>query len=92
LIELRRSSELARAELAQLFTAAYEGYAVPFEVDESRLAHMVGAFDLDLDRSLVAWDGGAALGLANLGLRGDRTWLGGDGVIARARRRGMASD
>jgi ribosomal protein S18 acetylase RimI-like enzyme len=88
-VNLSRSTELTRLELAQLFTTAYEGYYVPFQVDEARLAHMVDAFDLDLDRSLVAWEDGTLVGLANLGLRGERTWLGGVGVIPSARRRGI---
>ena len=70
-MELRPSSELAISELAELFTAAYEDYYVPFQVDEARLAHMIDAYDLALDRSLVAWDGGRPVGLANLGLHTD---------------------
>jgi hypothetical protein len=70
-MELRPSSELAISELAELFTAAYEDYYVPFQVDEVRLTHMVDAYDLALDRSLVAWDGDTPVGLANLGLRGE---------------------
>jgi GNAT superfamily N-acetyltransferase len=88
-IELRRSTELPRAQLARLFTGAYEGYFVPFRVDEARLAHMVDAFDLDLRRSLVAWEGARPVGLANLGLRGERTWLGGVGVVPATRRCGI---
>ena len=87
--ELRPSTELTRSELAQLFTAAYEGYFVPFQVDEARLGHMVDAFDLDLDRSLVAWEQGSSVGLANVGLRDERTWLGGVGVVPSARGRGI---
>jgi acetyltransferase (GNAT) family protein len=62
---------------------------VPFRIDEARLAQMVAAFDLDLGRSLVAWEGEEKVGLANLGLRGERTWLGGVGVVKAARRRGI---
>jgi RimJ/RimL family protein N-acetyltransferase len=89
LVKLRPSTELARPALAELFTAAYEDYYVPFQIDEARLAHMVDAFDLDLDRSLVAWEGEEKVGLANLGLRGERTWLGGVGVVKASRRRGI---
>jgi GNAT superfamily N-acetyltransferase len=88
-MELRPSTELTRRELAELFTAAYEDYYVPFHVDEARLAHMVDVFNLALDRSLVAWEGDTPVGLANLGLRGDRTWLGGVGVVKRHRRSGI---
>ncbi len=89
MIDLRPSAELGRPQLARLFTAAYEGYFVPFQVDETRLAHMVEVFDVDLGRSLVAYDDGIPVGLANLGLRGERSWLGGVGVVASHRRRGI---
>jgi GNAT superfamily N-acetyltransferase len=88
-VELRPSTELTRRRLAELFTAAYEDYYVPFQVDEARLAHMVDAFDLALDRSVVAWDGDTPVGLANLGLRGEQTWLGGVGVVKLQRRSGI---
>jgi GNAT superfamily N-acetyltransferase len=88
-VELRRSTELSRPQLAELFTAAYEGYFVPFQVDEARLAYMVDAFDIDLDRSLVAWEGEEPIGLANLGFRGQRTWLGGVGIVLSHRRQGI---
>jgi GNAT superfamily N-acetyltransferase len=88
-MELRPSTELTRPQLAELFTAAYEDYYVPFQVDEARLAQMVDVFDLDLGRSLVAWDGDTPVGLANLGLRGERSWLGGVGVVEPRRREGI---
>jgi hypothetical protein len=53
-VQLRPSTELTHGELAALFTAAYEGYFVPFAVDEAILRYMVDVFDLDLGRSLVA--------------------------------------
>ncbi|HEY7604999.1 MAG TPA: GNAT family N-acetyltransferase [Gaiellaceae bacterium] len=88
-VRLRPSSDLTHAELAELFTAAYEGYFVPFAVDEATLGYMVDVFDLDLSRSLVAEDGAERLGLANVGLRAARAWLGGVGVVAASRRRGI---
>jgi GNAT superfamily N-acetyltransferase len=88
-VQLRPSTELSHGELAALFTAAYEGYFVPFAVDEATLRYMVDVFDLDLGRSLVAFDDGAPVGLANLGRRGARTWLGGVGVVASRRGEGI---
>ncbi len=87
--ELRPSTGLTTADLAALFTAAYEGYFVPFKLDEAAFEYMVDVFDLDLGRSVVAVDGDAPVGLANLGLRGDRTWLGGVGVVPARRREGL---
>ena len=53
---------------------------------------MVDVLDFDLACSLVALDGDTPVGLANLGLRGDRTWLGGIGVVtARPPPAGSAS-
>lgn len=87
-VQLRASTEFSIAALAELFTAAYEGYYVPFNVDEQALAYMVDAFDLDLAESLVAVEDGTPVGLANLGRRGERTWLGGIGVVRDRRRAG----
>ena len=46
--ELRPSTDFSSGELADLFTAAYEGYFVPFAVDEATFGYMVDVFDLDL--------------------------------------------
>jgi ribosomal protein S18 acetylase RimI-like enzyme len=88
-IELRRSSEFSRRELAAIFTASYQDYFVPFKVDEETLDYMVDVFDLVLAHSLVAVEAGAAVGLANLGRRGERTWVGGVGVIPARRGAGI---
>ena len=72
----------------RIFAAVFDDYLVPFEMDEARLAYMVDAYDLDLTRSLVAVDKGSPIGLANLGLRPGRAWLGGAGVLPAHRRRG----
>jgi ribosomal protein S18 acetylase RimI-like enzyme len=88
-VQHRPSTELSNGELAALFTAAYEGYFVPFAVDEATLEFMVDVFDLDRERSLVAVEDGTAIGLANLGRRGQRTWLGGVGVVPSRRGEGI---
>lgn len=88
-VEFRRSSEFSLAELATVFTASYEGYFIPFVVDEGQLRYMVDVFDLDLSGSLVAVDREPPVGLANLGRRGERTWLGGVGVVPDYRGSGV---
>lgn len=72
-------------ELAALFNAGYEGYVVPFRVDASQLENMIAAWQIDLARSRVAPGEGVAL----LGIRGRRGWIGGLGVVSAARRRGI---
>lgn len=87
-MKLVPASSLPLAELAELFTAGYENYFVPVHVDEPTLAFMVGAWDLDLDRSRVAVGDDGPVGFANLGVRGERGWIGGLGVRVSARRSG----
>jgi len=79
------ASQLSVAELAELFTAGYEGYFVSVHVDEAAMAHFIDAWDLDLERSRVEPGEGVAL----LGVRGDRGWVGGLGVVPSARRKGL---
>jgi GNAT superfamily N-acetyltransferase len=80
-VTFRPSTDFHLAELALLFTASYEGYFIPFVLDETQLGNMVEDFDLDLSRSVVAVERERPVGLANLGRRGERTWLGGVGVV-----------
>jgi ribosomal protein S18 acetylase RimI-like enzyme len=89
-IELRAASAVSTAERVDLFNAAYEGYAIPFRLDEATLHLMTEAFDLDLEASRIAFRDDEPVGLGNLGLRGDQAWIGGVGVIATARRQGIA--
>ncbi len=88
-IELRPASSLELGELAELFTAAYEGYVMPFRIEEPMLRFMVDAYDIDLDASRVAFRDGKPVGLGNLALRGEDGWIGGVGVVLTARRNGI---
>lgn len=74
------------AELAALFTAGYEGYFVPFQVDEPTMRYMVETWDIDLSRSRVV----EGKGFCNLAVRGERGWIGGVGVVPGERRKGLA--
>ena len=85
------ASGFSPAELAALFTASFAGYTVPVEVDEPAFARMVELYDFDLESSRVATRGGRAIGLANLGARGDSGWIGGTGVVPEERRRGFGA-
>ena len=88
-VDLRAASSIDTSELAALFTRAYENYFVPIELDEAALAFMARLFDLDLAASFVALEDGDPVGIVNLGIRGERGWIGGLGVVAQARRRGL---
>jgi ribosomal protein S18 acetylase RimI-like enzyme len=79
------ASALTIDELSALFNAGYEGYVVPFRVDAAQLGNMIAAWHIDLARSRVSPGEGVAL----LGIRGDRGWIGGLGVVPAARRHGL---
>ena len=87
--ELRSAHSLSPDKRTTLFNAAYEGYLLPFHVDEQQLAFMDDSFDLDLDASRIAFRDGEPVGLGNLGLRGEDAWIGGVGVVTSARRSGV---
>jgi ribosomal protein S18 acetylase RimI-like enzyme len=88
-IELEPASTLSLAALATLFTAAYEGYAVPVHFDVPGVVRLVETNDLDLDAGFVALADGRPVGLCMLGIRGDEGWIGGMGVVAAHRRAGI---
>jgi ribosomal protein S18 acetylase RimI-like enzyme len=88
-MRLVEASSFDSAFLADLFTRGYEEYFVPFHMDAATFADVVDRWDIDLDRSCVAFDDGETVGLANLAVRGERGWIGGIGVIPSARRRGI---
>ena len=88
-LELSPASELDLEGLAKLFNAAYEGYPVPMHVDAGAIEFMLEALDLVPERSRVASRAGEPVGVAMLGVRQSRGWVGGMGVVAAARRTGV---
>jgi GNAT superfamily N-acetyltransferase len=76
---------LTLGELAALFTAGYEGYFTPIHVDEPTLRFMIDAWDIDLTRSRAV----PGVGVCNLGVREERGWIGGLGVVPAERRHGV---
>ena len=76
-------------QLAAVFTAGYEGYYVPVEVDASALGSMLDLWDIELARSRVALRDDEPAWIVNLGVRGDEGWIGGLGVVPAERRHGV---
>ncbi len=83
-VTLAPAADFELATLAGVFTAGYEGYFVPVQVDEAALRSMVDAWDIDLGRSRVALVDGVPVGLAFLAVRGEAAWIGGVGVARAA--------
>jgi ribosomal protein S18 acetylase RimI-like enzyme len=87
--ELSPAGELHVDELAALFTACYEGYWFPITLDGPTFASMVEMVDGDLDLSRVATVDREPAGIVLVARRGTEGWIGGMGVVARHRRRGI---
>ena len=88
-MEIHTAASLSLAERVALMNAGYEGYVVPFHLEEPMLGFIERSFDVDLDASLVAFRDGEPVGLANLAVRGDEGWVAGVGVVSAARRGGV---
>jgi ribosomal protein S18 acetylase RimI-like enzyme len=88
-VRIEPASTRSLAELAAVFTAGYEGYVVPVAVDEAAFRLMAEAYDDDLDASQVASLDGEPVGICKVSVRGRRGWVGGLGVTAPHRNRGI---
>lgn len=88
-VEIVSAARRTPAELAELFTAGYEDYFLPVQIDEAAFATMAASWDYDLDASRVATEGGTPVGLALLGRRRGDGWVGGVGVVAGRRGAGI---
>jgi ribosomal protein S18 acetylase RimI-like enzyme len=86
------ASSLTRPALVQLFNDGYSGYEVATHLDETAFAFMTRLVDLDLDRSVVAYEGDQLAAMAMLAHRGERAWIGGMGVVPACRGRGYGAD
>ena len=88
-VALEPASRWSYAELAEIFNAAYEGYFMPFALDEAAFRFMSTTWDDDLDASRVALVDGEPAGICKLAVRGDRGWIAGIGVTAPQRTTGV---
>jgi ribosomal protein S18 acetylase RimI-like enzyme len=76
-------------ELTAIYNQTRVDYMVPMPMNSARLTEYVDSYDVDLDRSFVASEGGELRGVAMLGVRTDRTWITRLGVIPSTRRGGV---
>ncbi len=78
--------------LSDIFTRSFENYFYPGTTTAAVLAARMRTEQLDLHRSLVMRLSDEVAGIALLGLRGDRAWCGGFGVMLPFRGRGLAHE
>lgn len=75
--------------LLQAFNRGYEGYIVPLHLDADQLRGHIEGGSIDLSASRMAYNEGEAVGIALLGIRGKRAWVGGVGVSLAWRGQGI---
>jgi ribosomal protein S18 acetylase RimI-like enzyme len=90
-VRLEPASTWTHARLAEVFTAGYEGYFTPIAVDEAAFRFMASSWDIDVDASRVAVVDDEPVAICTLAIRGDRGWIGGLGVAAPHRSRGIGA-
>ncbi len=87
-IILRPASEFTIGELAQIYNQARSDYIVPMPMNAARMQEYINNYDVVLEHSVVAMDGGQFLGISMLGVRPKHTWITRLGVLPMQRRRG----
>jgi ribosomal protein S18 acetylase RimI-like enzyme len=90
-LTLRSAEDPPFADLLALWNGAYADYIVPLLLDEAMLRRHLRRSGIDLRRSVIGESDGEPFGLSLAAFREDRAWIGGFGVLAAFRRRGLAS-
>ena len=88
-IQLLPADHVAVGLRADLINAAYADYFVPMHLTADSMRSVDDLYDVDLARSVVAYDRGEPVGMALLSRRGERGWVSGVGVLPAWRRRGV---
>jgi GNAT superfamily N-acetyltransferase len=91
-LTLHPASTFPLDALAAALNTAYAGYLVPVQFTPAALEQQVATMDITLDRSLVArGPDDELLGIALLGVRGERGWVGGVGIAQQWRGQGWGA-
>ncbi|MDQ3818608.1 MAG: GNAT family N-acetyltransferase [Acidobacteriota bacterium] len=91
-LHFRPATTASLEELAEQFNAAFAGYFYPQQVTAALLSRRLRDRQIDLQSSLLAFEGEKFAGLALLALRGSEGWCGGFGIVPEFRGRGRARE
>jgi RimJ/RimL family protein N-acetyltransferase len=91
-LNFRPALTLTFDELAAAFNESFAGYFYPQQTNGASFARRTRLEQFDLEHSLLAFDGETFVGLALLGVRGNRGWCGGFGIVPDRRGRGHAGE
>ncbi len=85
------ASSLSLESFADLFTRSFENYFYPITMTAATFAVKTRSDQLDLHHSVVLMLNDTLVGQATLGLRGDKAWCGGFGIVPEHRGKHFAS-
>jgi RimJ/RimL family protein N-acetyltransferase len=85
------ASSLSLESFADLFTRSFENYFYPMTMTAATFATRLRTEQLDLHHSVVLVLNDTPIGQATLGLRGDKAWCGGFGIVLEHRGKHFAS-
>ena len=85
------ASSLSLEAFADLFTRSFENYFYPSTMTTATFAIKTRLEHLDLHHSVVLMLNDTPIGQATLGLRGDKAWCGGFGIVLQHRGKHFAS-
>ncbi len=91
-LKLEPAATLGTRRLSDVLNRAYADYFMPIQLDRFQFQLMCEEQDVDLERSVVALEGGSPVGIALLSRRGSEGWVSGVGVRPQWRRRGIARE
>ena len=87
--DLIPASRFTVQQLTDIYNQTRVDYVVPMPMNAAKLQEYIHNYDIDLRRSVVALSEGNPLGLAMLGVRGDKTWITRLGVMPNGRQGGV---
>jgi GNAT superfamily N-acetyltransferase len=85
------ASSLSLESFADLFTRSFENYLYPITLTAATFAVKTRSDQLDLHHSVILVLNDVPIGQATLGLRGDKAWCGGFGIVPEHRGKHFAS-
>jgi ribosomal protein S18 acetylase RimI-like enzyme len=88
-LQIHPADHVAVGLRADLINAAYADYFVPMHLTADSMRSVDDLYDVDLARSVVAYERSEPVGMALLSQRGDRGWVSGVGVLPAWRRRSI---
>jgi ribosomal protein S18 acetylase RimI-like enzyme len=88
-ILLLPATQVARSDFLTAFNRAYSDYFVPLHFDPPAFDLILERESIRIEASAAALQGDQIVGIGMLGVRGQRAWIGGMGVIPEYRHQGI---